>query len=58
MGVLSTYTLQYYISISMVNAVTTIIALLGIVSMYFIPETKYWYMLNNQPDKAQESALW
>lgn len=57
-GVLLSYTLQYFISISMVNAVTATVAIIGIICMYFVPETKYWYMLNNQPDKAEESASW
>lgn len=57
-GILLTYLCQYFLTIQTVAGIAALISAAGFVGMSFLPETKYWYLTQNNRKKAKESILW
>ncbi len=52
------YLLNSFLNWRMIALTSVAIALCGFCQSFFIPETKYWYLLNDNRDGAVASLLW
>lgn len=57
-GFACSYVLQYYFKLKTLGAVSIFIAVTGFCGTSLLPDTKYWYLMNNQIDKAKDSSSW
>lgn len=57
-GSLTSYILQYNFQLSIVGLVSGTLVTISFLASFFIPETKYWYAIENRLKEAEESSLW
>lgn len=57
-GVSLAYVIQYFFSSKMLAIVAFIISLVASIQAYFLYETKYYLLMKNDLQEAQNSILW
>lgn len=58
LGILLTYLTQYFLNIYGVGIITLIVSIFGCAGVMVLPESKYWYIINNRRERAKQSASW
>lgn len=57
-GFACSFALQYFFKLKILAAISIFIAVAGFCGTSLLPDTKYWYLMNNQIDKAKDSSSW
>lgn len=58
LGITMTYIIQYFSSWYTVALVSLVLSVVALMQTYFLKETKYWLLHQNNVEKAKESMKW